>query len=209
MPSPDDFMVGGIYRNRIGEYEVLHRDRDLLHVEYEDGTLAVLTASAQARIARNIEIDEDALAPASDVDANIAFFENVGFLAGSSILIEGFSPAQSVAGFADAYERLTGKQLRAAETFYSHGPSADKWGVELRVEFPTDYPHAYFGGPSPVASPKGESMVRINNNSLVRHLFALGFVFGKDQDAARIRARIPPRFHESFDRGFRAAEGAA
>lgn len=206
MAIPPRFAVGGIYRNRIGEYEVLQRDGDQLDVEYADGTRAVLTASAQARIARNIEIAEDALTPASDVDANNAFFENLGFLTGSSILIEGFSPEQSVAGFADAYERLTGQDLRQAKTFYNHGSNADKWGVELRVEFPAGYPHEYFGGPSPVASPKGASVVRINNNALVRHLFALGFVFGTDQDAARIRARIPPRFHAAFDRGVRTAK---
>ena len=206
MPDPDEFAIGGIYRNRNGEYEVVGRDGDRLDVVYADGSSTTLTATAQARIARNIEIDEDALVPAPSVEANEAFFENVGFLAASPILIEGFSPEQSVAGFADVYRRLTGQPLEATNTFYNHGPNVDKWGVELRVEFSARYPRDYFGdGSTPVASPKGASTVRINNNALVRRLFALGFVFGTVQNATRIRARVPPRFHDAFDRGARTA----
>lgn len=205
MSVADEFAVGGVYRNRVGEYEVLRRRGDQLDVVYSNGTAASLSAAAQARIARNIAIDEDALVPGRDPDANDAFFENVGFLAHATILIEGFSPEQSVSGFAAVYLRLTGRALGTASNFYNHGPNADKWGVELRVEFPATYPRDHFGGATPVASPKGDSVVRVNSNTLVRRLFALGFVFGSVQDAGRIRARVPRPYQSAFDRGATSA----
>jgi hypothetical protein len=198
----EDFQVGGVYQNRNGDYEVVRRSGDHLDVIYDDGTPAELNASTQARIARNMSIEAGALAPFADADRNEAFFENVGFFATNTSLIEGFGPGEAVPGFARVYEQLTGRQLSRESTFYDHGAGADKWGVELRIEFAGDAPNPDFGfGASPVGSPKGPGVSRINNNALIRRLFALGFVFGVSQSLDRIKDRVPRRFRDAFARG--------
>ncbi|MDP9371090.1 MAG: hypothetical protein M3Q71_16495 [Chloroflexota bacterium] len=69
-----EFLIGGIYRNRRGEYEILAIEGDTLQVRYDDGAVDQLKATIQARIARNMAIEDAAKAPSQDEAVNRAFF---------------------------------------------------------------------------------------------------------------------------------------
>ena len=54
------FEVGEQYRNRDGEYEVVEIDPPRMTIEYEDGRVIETTVGLQARIWRNVRMDERA-----------------------------------------------------------------------------------------------------------------------------------------------------
>lgn len=60
------FTLGGRYRNRAGDYEVLTLDGAAMTVRYDDGRQAALSVATQARIWRNMLDDELAAARRSD-----------------------------------------------------------------------------------------------------------------------------------------------
>lgn len=56
------FEVNGVYRNRVGQYEVLSINGPKMKVRYEDGTEAELNVNIQARIWENILAEQEARA---------------------------------------------------------------------------------------------------------------------------------------------------
>jgi len=54
----DTFKVGAKYRNRHGEYEVVNLDGPNMVIRYADGSVIESTVELQARIWRNIQIEE-------------------------------------------------------------------------------------------------------------------------------------------------------
>jgi hypothetical protein len=52
------FEVGGTYRNRLGEYEVVAMEAPLITVQYQDGTMLEGTVDVLGRIWRNIRAEE-------------------------------------------------------------------------------------------------------------------------------------------------------
>lgn len=197
-----EFKIGGTYRNRKGEYEVLDIRDDVMVVRYDDGTTAELTESMQRRIAENMALEDRAREPSTDEAVNLTYFRGVGYLAARATVLEGFAPPKAAGGFRDTYRLLTGRELRQGQTFYQHSREADKWGVELRIQFPEPAVGSEldFGGDiTIVAAPNGES--RINNNGFIKDLFRLGFRLGTSQDVAYIRTRVPARYQTEFDAG--------
>ncbi len=78
------FLVGGRYRNRRGEYEVLEIMGDKMRVRYDSGKEEVLDVHRQRVIAENMEIEAHSLAPYDPLtqdEQNERFFWSVGFLA--------------------------------------------------------------------------------------------------------------------------------
>jgi hypothetical protein len=59
------FEVNGVYRNRIGQYQVLSLDGPRMRVRYEDGEEAELNVHIQARIWENIVAEQEARAASS------------------------------------------------------------------------------------------------------------------------------------------------
>jgi hypothetical protein len=57
------FIVGGKYRNRIGEYEVLQLDEPSMVIRYSDGRTHVTKVDVQARIWENIQAEESVTPP--------------------------------------------------------------------------------------------------------------------------------------------------
>ena len=58
MTTNHPFTIGGRYRNRAGDYDVLAIDGDTMTVRYDDGRRQTLNVDTQARIWRNIHDDE-------------------------------------------------------------------------------------------------------------------------------------------------------
>jgi hypothetical protein len=192
-----DFEIGGIYRNREGEYEVLDIREGRLLVEYIDEQRRELSVETQRRIIQNMAKEAGRRSPSDDQAKNARFFETVGFLAANATLIEGFASAKAVKGFSPFYEHVSGRKTKNEREFYVHGDEA-KWGVELRIVFPlppegkalefADYAVT-------VRDVQGDpGLRRINSNSYVRKLFELGLVFGRSQDISQIRERIPEEY---------------
>lgn len=198
-----ELRVGATYRNREREYEVVAIQGDQMTVRYDDGSTGVLTRSVQRRIVENIARDTRAVEPSRDPAVNRDYFRTIGVLARYASLVEGFAPPESVRGFSETYQQLTGRRLAQEPTFYEHPSGTDKWGIELRIQFPAQYEGQglEFGSASvrAVSAPNGE--LRINNNAFIRQLFRLGFTFGTGQDIDRIRARIPAEHRPEFDQG--------
>lgn len=197
-----EFKIGGTYRNRKGEYEVLDIRGDVMVVRYDDGTTAELTQSIQRRIAKNMALEHRAREPSPHDAVNRAYFRGVGYLAAHATVVEGFAPPRAADGFRDTYRRLTGRELRQEETFYQHPYETDKWGVELRIQFPEPEVGLDLdlgADITIVAAPNGES--RINNNRFIKDLFRLGFTLGTSQDVAHVRTRVPAKYQTEFDAG--------
>lgn len=69
MSTSHPFVVGGRYRNRIDEYEVLSIDGSYMNVRYTDGHEQTLTIATQARISQAIA-DESTPGPITPDDDN-------------------------------------------------------------------------------------------------------------------------------------------
>ena len=209
------FLVGGRYRNRIGEYEVLDIVGNQLRVVYDDGTEATLAADFQSRIMSNIALETATFEPYPGAGAaarNRRYFQTVGFLATRITMMEAIVPPRAQAGFVQTYREITGNPPQVgAVGYYVHQPQVDKWGNELRITFDAsglELQGLDFGpGASPVDNPGliGVSW-RINNNSLWWRLLRLGFKMGNQQVLADIRDRIPHAYKGDFDNGTAMAQ---
>lgn len=198
-----EFRIGGTYRNRKGEYEVLDIRGDMIVARYDDRTVIELTQSTQRRIAENMALEAQLREPSTDERVNRAYFRTIGYLAAHTTVLEGFAPPRAVAGFRDTYRQLTGRELRDEKGFYPHSRETDKWGVELRVQFPAAAPGLAldFGASDigVVAAPNRE--LRINSNRFIKDLFRIGFVLGGRQDLERIGSRVPTSYQSEFNAG--------
>lgn len=207
MPSEITFEIGGRYRNRLGWYEVLDIVGDKLLVRYEaDGTQAEVSSEILKRIFINITLEEASRSRYADTTENQRFFKTVGFLSKHSF-IEAIIPLKSKPGFDSTYCRIKGTYPRNGQAGYYIHPDAgvDKWGVEMRLTFPSRTPFALdFGRAySPVSSPQPDEM-RVNSNELCYWLLGMGFNLGNQHDIARITSNIPESYKVYFLEGLNA-----
>ena len=209
-PSARQFLVGGRYRNRRGEYEVLDVVGDQLRVLYDNGTEGILDAKAQERIMRNMALETAALEPyrgAGSSDRNKRYFQSVGFLASRITMMEAIVPHRAQAGFVQTYRGISGQAPQGgAVGYYVHNQQVDKWGNELRITFnasATELQGLDFGPGVQVVVNPGQIDVswRINNNAFWWSLLRLRFRMGNQQDLAGIRETIPPVYKREFDDG--------
>ena len=133
------FLIGGRYRNRIGEYEVLDIQGNHLRVRYDDGREDTLDARIQARIIENMRLETQRISPYPSErphDRNHNFFRSIGFLAKRVTMLEAIVHPRAQDGFAETYRSIVGRNPSAGQDgYYVHAPEADKWGNELRVTF--------------------------------------------------------------------------
>ena len=212
--GPYGFLIGGRYRNRQNEYEVVDFNGGQLRVVYDDGTEAFLTAETQARIIRNIEQETAQLEPYPRTgahDRNMGYFRTLGFLASRITMMEAIVPYRGRAGFVRDYRTRTGVSPQEDDIgYYVHQEQVDKWGNELRVTFdaPGDELELLDFGPTVavVVNPSNRGLSwRINRNAFWWDLIQLGFRMGNQQDIDVIRGRIPQVYREEFDNGRAAA----
>lgn len=137
------------------------------------------------------------------------FFEVLGYLANPNRIckLDVELPATKEQAFKDKYTGLSGiTPVVDQHNFYLWPKGANKWSVELRIYFSTDnrnnIPNVIR---DMVVSPrfsKSAHNCRINNNKFIWELIKYGFLLRDDQDAARIRSRVPVEFIPDFERGF-------
>ena len=208
------FLIGGRYRNRRGEYEVMDVVGNQLHVVYNDGAEDVLDAIVQERIMRNIALETTAVAPyrnAGALDRNRRYFRSLGFLASRVTMMEAIVHPKAQAGFVDTYRTIVGRPPQVgAIGYYVHQQEVDKWGNELRITFDasaTELQVLDFGpGVAAVENPSGaETSWRINRNSFWWDLLRVGFRMGNHQILDEIRDSIPQEYRGEFDDGTKAA----
>lgn len=60
------FLVGGRYRNRLGEYEVLDISGNHMIVRYDNGNEDNLDIRIQERIIQNMQLEAERIAPYSN-----------------------------------------------------------------------------------------------------------------------------------------------
>ena len=212
--GPYGFHIGGRYRNRRNEYEVIDFVGAQLRVVYDDGTEGVLTAASQARIIQNMERETAQREPYQGTGAqnqNRAYFRTLGFLASRITMMEAIVPHRAQSGFVRDYRASTGISARDGDVgFYVHKEQVDKWGNELRVTFDASENQLELLDFGPrvnvVTNPsnRGRSW-RINRNTFWWHLVQLGFVMGNQQDLHLIRDRISREYREEFDNGLMMA----
>ena len=208
--SAHSFLVGGRYRNRLREYEVLDIAGNKLRVVYDDGIEETLDAETQARIVRNMALETATLEPYQGTGAlerNRRYFQSLGILASHVTMMEAIVPPRAQAGFVETYRGIAGSRPQDGESgYYVHHQQVDKWGNELRITF--DASHAELQnldfGPNvePVMNPARTGVSwRINNNAFWWTLLRLGFRMGSHQIVGEIRERIPQVYRRDFDRG--------
>ena len=209
------FLIGGRYRNRLVEYEVIDILGDQLRVVYDSGREGRLDAVTQARIILNMEIETAALEPHTGLGAserNSRYFTSIGFLASRTTMMEAIVPPIAQAGFVQTYRTITGKSPQHnAGGYYVHHQHVDKWGNELRITFSasiSELEELDFGpGVEPVHNPgNAGSSWRINRNVFWWQLLRLGFNMGLQQDLDEIRRRIPSEHKAEFETGIREAQ---
>jgi hypothetical protein len=198
------FETGGRYRNRLGWYEVLSINGNILKVRYEsDGREDSLDIATQKRIIQNMSLEEQRVIPYADHIRNETYFRTLGCLS-VNCFIEAIIPFKSKSGFDKTFMRIKGRiPCRNEQGYYIHNdPSVDKWGIEMRLTFPIrDTTNLDFGGSYvPVRSPDPTEL-RINSNELCYHLLSMGFNLGKMHDIKTIRASIPERYRGAFEEG--------
>ena len=208
------FLIGGRYRNRLREYEVIDVVGDQLRVVYDDGTEATLDANAQDRIMQNIAFETAALEPyqgAGALDRNRQYFQSLGFLASRITMMEAIVPPRAQAGFVQTYREITGNAPQdGAVGYYVHRPQVDKWGNELRITFDasdTELQDLDFGtGVEVVVNPGNvNTSWRVNRNAFWWNLLRLGFRMGNQQAFDVIRERVPQDYKGEFDNGTKMA----
>jgi len=209
------FLIGGRYRNRIGEYEVLDINDDYLRVRYDDGREDNLDARVQARIIQNMRLETQRISPYPSEDAdnkNHTFFQSLGFLAKRVTMLEAIVHPRAQAGFVETYRSIVGRSPSVGQDgYYVHEPEADKWGNELRVTFDASGEEIEELDLGPdveiVVNPSAYGYSwRINRNAFWWYLLRLGFKMGHAQDIQLIRAKIPHSYLNDFDEGIRIAE---
>ena len=204
------FLVGGRYRNRLQEYEVLDIAGNKLRVVYDNGVEDTLDAETQARIVRNIALETATLEPytgAGALSRNRRYFQSLGFLASHVTMMEAIVPPRAQAGFVQTYRGIAGSRPQDGESgYYVHHQQVDKWGNELRITFgasDAELQSLDFGpNVEPVMNPARTGVSwRINNNAFWWTLLRLGFKMGSHQILDEIRERIPQVYRRDFDRG--------
>jgi len=198
------FEVGGRYRNRLGWYEVLNIESNILKVRYEsDGKEAALEIAVQKRINQNIYQEEQRIIPHADHFQNEKYFRTLGYLS-VHCFIEAIIPFKSKCGFDKTFKIIKGRPPRNNEQgYYIHNdPEVDKWGIEMRLTFPMQDTTALdFGSPYvPVRSPD-PTKFRINSNELCFRLLKLGFNLGDVHDVEKIKSSIPENYRTAFEVG--------
>jgi len=215
MPSESGFfMIGGRYTNRRATYEVLDIGPDGMTIRYDNGGQQLIAdLTQQERIVRNVNREAEDVAAYPPQDArNAAYFQTLGFLAGTA-RIEAIVPLRAQEGFEKHYERAKGRRPEPGQDmYYVHpDPKTDKWGRELRISFaaaPEDVATLDFGPDVDVVDGVAPNEHRVNNNRFVWRLIELGFSLGGHQDAQVILTKIPTAHREDFNQGLAAAGGA-
>jgi len=207
-----EFIVGGRYVNRRGEYEVLEIRGKKMRVRYDDNTEQELTMEIQARIATNIAIEVERAVPYKSrglESQNEQFFSSLGFLVKRATNLEAFVPEHALDGFISNYALLKRRRLASDEEgLYVHAPEVGKWGCELRVTFRANSAelNSLDFGPGvnvvsdPLAEP--ETSWRINNNAFWWQLLKFGFDMGRQQNVTAIEGHIPNKYREHFRQGY-------
>ena len=213
--APHGFFIGGRYRNRQREYEVIDLVGHNLRVSYDDGTEGFLDIETQGRIIRNMEQETTALEPYHGTGSavrNKEYFRSIGFLAARITMMEAIVPPKSQAGFIQTYRAITGNSPRdGAVGYYVHYQGVDKWGNELRITFDasaTELQNLDFGPDvEAVVNPGNEGVSwRINRNALWWALLRIGFRMGNYQNVDSVRQGIPQTYQSDFDEGTRMAQ---
>jgi len=207
------FLVGGRYRNRKGEYEVLEITGRTLRVLYDDGKDDNLDAEVQARISKNMEREVQSVEPYSGTNSqpkNQRFFRSLGFLVSRSTMLEAIVHPRAQAGFVETYRTITGQRpATGQEGYYVHVPSTDKWGNELRVTFTAtdaELTALDFGSDINVrVNPGTAGSWRINNNRFWWFLLRMGFNMGGRQSQNVILPNVPLQYRGEFNSGIAAA----
>lgn len=206
-----EFLVGGRYANRKGEYEVLRIQGNKMWVRYDDGTEQELTVEIQARIAVNMALEVEQLVPYKSSKAQERFYFSLGFLAARATKLEAFVPSHALKGFDSSYGLIKGQgPAFEQEGLYVHEPKVDKWGCELRVTFratPEEIDSLDFGPDVDVVEEPSKPGVlwRINNNGFWWRLLKFGFDVGSQQNVDIVKARIPIKYREIFSQGYKEA----
>lgn len=209
------FLVGGRYRNRQREYEVVDITGSQLRVMYDDGSEGLLDAETQARIIGNMERESMAFEPYQGAGASVQnrqYFRSLGFLASRITMMEAIVPPRAQRGFVQTYREITGTPPRdGAVGYYVHYEQVDKWGNELRITFDasvTELEGLDFGpNVEPVENPGNVGISwRINRNAFWWNLLGLGFSMGNYQEVNTIRQRIPHAYQNDFENGIRMAQ---
>lgn len=209
------FLIGGRYRNRLGEYEVLDIHGNHIRVRYDDGREDNLDAGIQARIIENMQLETRIVSPypiKAAGDRNRTFFRSIGFLAKRATMLEAIVHPRAQGGFVETYRSVTGQNPSIGQDgYYLHEPEADKWGNELRVTFDANDEEIRGLDLGPdvhiVANPSAQGRSwRINKNAFWWYLLRLGFTMGRTQDMHSITSRIPHTYSSDFGEGIRLAE---
>jgi len=211
---PDsEFVVGGRYRTLLGWYEVLEVREADIRVRYEKTEEEdVIPIKAAARIHEKIQREEEQdSCPYGDDSENDRYFWTLGFLSRAGF-IEAIIPPKSRGGFDLNYRQLKGRPPRRGQTGYyvHHSADVDKWGVEMRLTFPSNSPRPaselLFGWVYNIVDSPNPAELRINSNDLCYELLRLGFDLGSEHDVEAIEAHVPERFRPAFQAG-RSAGG--
>ena len=209
------FLIGGRYRNRQSEYEVVDFVDGQLQVLYDDGSEGFLDAAIQARIISNMEREITAFEPYHGTGApagNRQFFRTLGFLASRITMMEAIVPPKAQRGFVQTYRAITGNRPRDGVVgYYVHYERVDKWGNELRITFDASQDELQgldFGpGVEVVVNPGNVGISwRINRNAFWWNLLRVGFKMGNHQNVGTIRQGVPQAYRSEFDIGVRMAQ---
>src|SRR6266550_4211630 len=135
----NEFLIGARYHSRKGPYEVLAIDSGNLVIRYDSGEEARVDAKTLARIATNIEREEQRIFPnglPAGREADFAW--TLGVFAGHGEL-HAEVPPQSQEGFLQSYQQVCGNQPAEGYFPISFG-GENKWGSELRIYYPESAP---------------------------------------------------------------------
>jgi hypothetical protein len=196
--------VGGRYRNRVFAYEVLALKGSEILVQLDDGTRRLLNPETQARIMKNLAVEEQGTIPPKLAEDAWAF--TLGGIAGAGRL-EAEVPPQAVAGFIQSYRDATGEQIGPdTDGFYPITTGGyNKWGAELRVYVPTalareprfTLPHGVR-----VVTSTSPGTMRTNNNGFWWFLVERNHLrIGSNWQLDDVRGLLPEACRRFFDDG--------
>jgi hypothetical protein len=137
------------------------------------------------------------------------FFEALGYLASPNRIckLDVELPATKEQAFKAKYAGLSGLVSNVDQhNFYLWPKGTNKWSIELRIYFSADNRNNIpIAIRDMVVSPRFSKSAhnrRINNNKFIWELIKYGFLLRDNQEADRIRNRVPDRFLPDFERGF-------
>ena len=194
------FIVGGQYRGYSGTYEVLDIADKRISIRYTDGRTTTGDLEIRARIHKDII----ATARANHPYQSAQYFRTLGFLTRYGEF-HAEVPPQSREPFQKKYQMVTGYRPVLHKDGYfpiDVATNYDKWGAELRINFPTrdnlDFPPAV----QPRTGAAAETL-RINKNDYWWQLVHVGFRLGTRHDVEQIQASVPSDLVAAFDDGRR------